>query len=328
MAYVAGSTILDDEYNTFVNSSSAPYGYNHFAGTGALNYGLGQSAIATVSVGGTITAAEWNSLFTGIDNIANHTNDSMTSRTAVEAGDAIAIKSAVAADLATLAASVAAGCTSATAISAGSELQSSTSSTRWNGSHIVEHSITFASNNALRWFFNAGGRMRMSFTRNSNGGSSATSKDSSVDELISAVGNFDLKSGVSTRSGSGETVTTNGLANGVFDLGTGYTILLKLTQDSGTYGGGGAYASMYIDIKAKLNAAASTATVVTMYYRLVDPDSGDSAFTSGNTSGVDQYANYIGTTDFSTRIVAPTTGEGLASVSTISSSAVVSNNTT
>ena len=322
MGYVAGQTILDDEYNTFVNSSSAPYGYNHFAGTGALNYGLGQTEIATNVAGDTITAAEWNSLFTGMDNIANHTNDTLTSTAARSAGDTIAVKSALEADLASLAAEVAGGSTSATAISAGSELRSSTSSTRWTGSHIVEHSITFANNNALRWFFNAGGTMRMSFTRNSNGGGSATSKDSSVDELISAVGNFDLKSGVSTRSGSGETVTTNGLANGVFDLGTGYTVLLKLTQSSGTY------TSMYIDIQAKLNAAIASAVTVTMYYRLVDVDSGDSGYTSGNTSGVDQYANYIGTTDFSTRIVAPTTAQGLASVSTISSSAVVSNNTT
>ena len=322
MAYVAGSKILDGEYNTFVNSSSAPYGYNHFAGTGALNYGLGQSAISTVSVGGTITAAEWNSLFTGMDNIANHTNDTLTSTAARSAGDTIAIKSALEADLASLAAEVAGGSTSATAVSAGSELQSSTSDTRWVGSHIVEHSITFASNNALRWFFNAGGTMRMTFTRNSNGGGSATSKDSSVDELITAIGNFDLKAATSTRSGSGETVTTNGLANGVFDLGTGYTVLLKLTQSSGTY------TSMYIDIQAKLNAAIASATVVTMYYRIVDVDSGDSEYTSGNTSSIDQYENFIGITDFSTRIVAPTTGEGLASVSTISSSAVVSNNTT
>ena len=42
MGYVAGQTILDDEYNTFVNSSSDPFGYNHFAGTGSGVYGLGQ----------------------------------------------------------------------------------------------------------------------------------------------------------------------------------------------------------------------------------------------------------------------------------------------
>ena len=325
MGYTTGEKILDDEYNTFVNSSSSPYGYNHFAGTGALNYGLGQTALATEVAGETIGVTEWNALFTGMDNIANHTNDTLSSTTARTAGDTIAIKSALTTDLATLAASVAAGCTSATAISAGSELQSSTSDTRWVGSHIVEHSITFSSNANLRHFFNAGGTMRMKFTRNSGGyanGSSTSDKDDSVDELITAIGNFDLKAQVSTRSGSGETVTTNGLGNGVMDLGTGYTVLLKLTQASGTY------TSMYVDIQAKLNAAIASATVVTMKYSLVDADSGDEAYTSGNLSSKDVNDNFIGTTDFATHIVAPTTAQGLASVATIASSAVVSNNTT
>ena len=39
MAYTAGDTILDDEYNAFVNNSGSPYGYNHFAGTGSTVYG-------------------------------------------------------------------------------------------------------------------------------------------------------------------------------------------------------------------------------------------------------------------------------------------------
>ncbi len=324
MGYLAGDTILDDEYNTFVNSSSSPFGYNHFAGTGASQYGLGQTHIATVSGGSTtITASQWNTLLTGMDNIANHTNDSLTARTQVTSGDTIAIKSAVEADLATLAASVAGGCVSATAVSEGSELQSSTSDTRWVGTHVVEHSITFSNNNDLRWFFNAGGKMRMKFTRNANAGSSATDKDDSVDELITAIGNFDLGSNVSTRSGSGETLTTNGLANGTQDLGNTYTVLIKLTQASGTY------TSMYVQVEAKLNNTDITdATVVTMKYSLVDADSGDSGYTDGNTSGIDQYENYIGITDFATRIVAPTTAQGLASVATIASSAVVSNNTT
>ena len=259
---------------------------------------------------------------TAITNIANHTNDTITARTAVTSGDTIAIKAAVAADLATLAASVAGGCVNATAVSESAELQSSTSNTRWVGSHTVEHSITFSNNNDLRHFFNAGGKMRMKFTRPGNGGGSATSKDSSVDELISAIGNFDLGAQVSTRSGSGETVSTNGLANGVADLSSSYTTLLILTQDSGTY------TSMNIKIEAKINNSDYTdATVVTMRYTLTDPDSGDSEFTSGNTSGVDQYANFIGQTDFATHTVNPTTAQGLASVAPIASSAEVSNTT-
>ena len=321
MAYQAGDTILATEYNTFVNSSSSPYGYNHFAGTGSGSYGLGQTHIATVTGGATtITASQWNTLFTAMDNIANHTNDTLTSRSAVSAGDTIAIKAAVEADLATLAASVAGGCVNATAISESAELQSSASGTRWNGNHTVEQSITFSSNNDLRHFFNAGGKMRIKITRTGNGGASATSKDSSVDELISALGNFDLGAQVSTRSGSGETLTDN-LANGVADLSSTYTEILVLTQDSGTY------TSMNLKIEAKINNTDYTdATVVTIRTTITDPDAGDGEFTDGNTDTVDQYANFIGTTDVALHTMNPTTDEGLASVTSISGSAEVSNN--
>jgi hypothetical protein len=322
MAYQAGDTILDDQYNTFVNSSSSPFGYNHFAGTGSGVYGLGQTHIATVTGGSTtITASQWNTLFTGMTNIGNHTNDTLTSREQVSAGNTIAIKAAVAADLATLAASVAGGCVNATAISESAELQSSVSGTRWNGNHTVEQSITFANNNDLRHFFNAGGKMRMKLTRNGNGGSSATSKDSSVDELITGMGNFDLGAQVSERSGTTETLTTDGLANGVADLGTSYTTLMLLTQNSGSY------TSMTLQIDAKADTADyNTMQVVTMKLTLTDADGGDGEFTSGNTEGVDQYANFIGQTDVALHTMNPTTGEGLASVASISSSAVVSNN--
>ena len=264
-----------------------------------------------------------------MDNVANHANVSLTSTAAVSAGDAIAIKSALIADLASLATAVAAGSPAATAVTESAELQSSVSGTRWNGNHTVEHSITFASNDNLRFFFNAGGKMRMKFTRNGNAGGSATAKDSSVDELITAIGNFDLKSATSTRSGTGETETTNGLANGIADLSSTYVTLLTLTQASGSYSG-----NMSVKVEAKINNTDySDATVVTMKYTLDDAESGgvvgtglDFTYTSGNLSGIDQYANFIGITDFALHIVEPTTAQGLASVSTIASSAVVSNN--
>jgi hypothetical protein len=322
MAYVAGDKILDDEYNNFLNGTTAGnYGINYIMGTGALDLGLGQTELVAVTAGQTVTATQWNSLFTAMDNISNHTNDTLTSTAARSAGDSVAIKSALNTDLQTLATSVQAGATGATAIAESGELQSSVSSTRWNGNHTVEHSITFANNAALRYFFNSGGTMRMKFTRTANGGGSATSKDSSVDELITATGNFDLKAETSTRSGSGETLTTDGLALGIFDLTTSYQTLMRLTQASGTY------TTMYVDIQAKLNAAIASAVTVTMKYILIDPDGGDEAYQSPNTSSVDQYANYIGTTDFALHTVNPTTAQGLASVAAIASSAVVSNNT-
>ena len=115
MAYVAGDLILDDEYNTFVTSTD-PIGINHIMGTGATVYGLGQTPLdGVVANGNTVTAANWNALLSALDNIGNHTNDSLTARTQVAAGDTIGIKAAIAADLVSLAAEVAAGSPNATA---------------------------------------------------------------------------------------------------------------------------------------------------------------------------------------------------------------------
>jgi len=322
MAYTAGDTILDDEYNAFVNNSSSPFGYNHFAGTGSAQYGLGQSAISTVSAGGTVNAAQWNALMTGIDNIANHTNDTMTSRSAVSAGDTIAIKAAVAADLATLAASVAGGSTGATALTTSSAKQTSNSSSTWSGSHTVEHSVTFANANTMRWFFNAGGKINVAKTRTGNGatGGGATTKDSNWTNLYAALGTIAIGSQASTRSGSGETLTTNGLANGFHDLGTSYTHIIRLTEATSPY------TSNYIDVHAKLDAAVGSAVTITVKTTAND-GAADDTYTSGNTSGVDATPDRNGTHQATITVTSITDAQGLASAIAESSTAVVSNST-
>jgi hypothetical protein len=228
MAYQAGDTIEASTYNTFVNNSSSPYGYNHFAGTGSGAYGLGQSHIPTVTAdAGTITASQWNTLFTGMDNIGNHTNATgLTLRSQVSAGDTIAIKAAVEADLATLAAAVAAGSPNATALGTNA-VGSTTNAGTWTSTSTIERSVTFASADAMRHFFNAGGKIRIdpSCVTGIDG-----IKDDVFNELTTvAIGNLDLGSQSTTRSGSGETLTTNGLANGFHDLTTSYTTLILLT---------------------------------------------------------------------------------------------------
>ena len=323
MAYAAGDLILDDEYNTFVTSTD-PIGINHIMGTGATVYGLGQTELAGVAAGdggNTVTAASWNALLTALDNIGNHTNDSLTARTQVAAGDTIAIKAAIAADLVSLAAEVAGGSTSATAIGAGSELHSSRSGTRYAGSHIVEHTVTFANANAMRFFFNAGGKIRVNLTRVGNGGGSATSKDDSVDEMITAMGNFDIASLASTRSGTSETLTTNGFAVGFQDVTTSYQTIFLLTQANGTY------TSMTLKGELKGNATAGSTVNVTIKMSLTDADGGDGQFTDGNTDSIDQFENFIGTTDFATKLMLPTTAQGLNPVYTLSGSAETSNAT-
>ena len=315
MAYSAGDTILDDEYNEFVNSSSDPYGYNHFAGPGATVYGLNQATISTVSAGGTVQASQWNSLFTGLDNIANHTNVSITA-SSVSAGDTIAIRSALITDLANLAAAVAGGCTSATAIDSPASAGSSTNSGTWNSSSTIERSITFANNATMRAFFNAGGYVRIDPSCVTG---IAGSKDNVFNDLtVTATGNLDLKAHSTTRSGSGETLTTNGLANGFHDLGTGYTVLLKLTSNNS------GYTSDTVTYSAKLNAAVSSATVLTIKMVSTDP-AADTTYTSPNTSGVPANPNEAPRMTLALLTANPNDTQGLAADITPSSNAQVSN---
>jgi len=318
MAYVAGDKILDDEYNTFVNSSSSPYGYNHFAGTGSAEYGLGQTHIATVSGGSTtITASQWNTLLTGLDNIADHTNASVTARTQVTAGDTIAIKAAVEADLATLAAAVAGGSTSATALGTNAVGSSSNSGT-WNGTSTIERSVTFANADKMRWFFNAGGKIRID-------PSCVTGIDGSKDDVFSdltatAIGNLDFGAHATTRSGSGETLTTNGLANGFYDISTSYVTLIKLTSDNS------GYTSNTVEIQAKLNAAPGSATVVTI--KMISTDAADdTTYTSGNTDGVPANPNEAPRMTLALIEVYPTDAQGLSAAIQAASNAEVSNST-
>jgi len=319
MAYVAGDTILDDEYNTFVNSAVSPYGYNHFAGTGSGEYGLGQTSIPVTSAGTTIQASQWNTLFTGMDNIANHTNDTLTTRSQVSAGDTIAIKAAVETDLATLAASVAGGCVNATALTTSSALQTvTTASEGWDTSATQEVSVTFADADTMRHFFNAGGKVRVTVGTTQG---STNPKDQAFIDLGTALGNIDIAAQSTLRSGSGETLTTNGLANGFHDLGTGYTVLIKLTSDNSNY------TSNTVEIAAKLDAAVGTAVTMTIRMIATDP-ADDSQYTSPNTSGVPAAVNDTPRMVTTLFTLSPNTSEGLGTALGISSSATGANSTT
>lgn len=322
MAYTAGDTILDDEYNNFVGSTSSPFGINHIGGTGSAQYGLGESAVATVSAGDTINASQWNTLFSAMDVVAAHTADSITSTTNKSAGDSIAIVSALQTDLATLAASVAAGSPNTTAVSTSGALQSPVSSSTWNTSFTTEMSVTFANADKMRHFFNAGGKIRVDadvIGSGLAGDGSGPGIDASWTQIYAALGNLDIASQSSTRSGSGETLTTNGLANGFHDLGTGYTTIITLSDN--TY----PYASNNLKVEAKLNAAVGTATVITV--RMTSTDGTSNFSYSGNNPEGSDSQSYRNGQHRHRLFTISTTSASLANAHAQSSTATVSNST-
>jgi hypothetical protein len=331
MAYAVGDTITTSEYNgllTNTNSSGTPpaFGINHIFGTGTLEYGLGQTALSSVAVTDTIQAAQWNSLFTSMNNVALHAGVTLTSTTAKSAGDTIQIISALTTDLNTLAAAVASGCesqanggptgatgtanlTTSAALLTTASSAAAGSPPRWNDSHAVEHVFTFASANAARHYFNAGGKLQINVTRTAGGSSTgtATAKDTSVDELIAGLGDFKLGAQISTENGSGETQTGD-LTIGFYNLTTDYQTICIITQNNGVYSG---YMNIKIEAKANATVSGGTATVVTIKTTIADPTLADSThddeWMSPNAASVNQYANFIGVTNVVCRTLTPNT---------------------
>tara|TARA_B100000212_G_C27244156_1_gene477296 strand:+ start:274 stop:792 length:519 start_codon:yes stop_codon:yes gene_type:complete len=171
----------------------------------------------------------------------------------------------------------------------------------------------------MRAFFNGGGFIRIdpSATTGIDG-----DKDTVFSDLTAtAIGNLDLKAQSTTRSGSGETLTTNGLSNGFHDLGTGYTTLIKLTSDNS------GYTSNTVEISAKLDAAVNSATVITI--KMVSTDAAaDDTFTAGNTDGVPANPNEAPQMTLALIEHFPTNAQGLASNIQSASNAEVSNSVT
>jgi hypothetical protein len=320
MAYVAGDTILDDEYNAFLNNTSGTIGINHTMGTGATVYGLGQTELGSVDgTSTTVTAASWNALLTAMDNIGDHTNDTLTARTQVAAGDTIAIKAAIAADLVSLAAEVAGGSTSATALTTSSALQTvTTASEGWDSTATQAVSVTFANANNMRYFFNGGGKVRITVGTTQ---AATSSKDQAFIDLGTALGNLDIASLATTRSGSGETLTTNGLANGFQDLTTSDVVLIKLTSDNSTYTGN------HIVISAKTTGGnGNSGNAVSMIITMVATDgAGDTQYTAGNTSSVAAAAKDTPKMVTTLYTLTPSTAQGLNPVYGISASAAPTN---
>jgi hypothetical protein len=310
MAYVAGDTILDDHYNAFVTNATSPYGINHIIGVGDGAYGLGQTEISDLAVAGeTITATKWNSLFTAMDTVASQNNLAITATAARTAGDTIAQIGALETDLASLASAVAGGSVNAsTGVTAASADVTQTASVVYDQSHISEVSFTFLGGDEARWFFNAGGRLRVTIT---NTATNSTSKDSLIQGLIDQMGTFDLRATTSTITGTTADTVGGDLNIGYYDLTTSYQTIFQLTESTGTYS---ATYNNYIILKIEAKTSAAHADgrnnngeVVTIKVSTIVDDGVYTDYDATNVAGTPVEAESAGPTNHLYGTVDPNT---------------------
>jgi len=276
MTYTAGGLIQAVDYNTFAQGGASPdanvANINTIWGVGTLDKGWGQSTtLSTVAAPSTVTATQWSDMFSRFTSIASQTNTTVTAIANPTVGDTIALKNNFSTNLT----SCFTNRNNAAAV--GSTITASgvaTRSTPWNTTLTATHTITFATAAAARYFFNAGGRITWAGARS---GGSATSENTAWSDLLTACGTLNFTTGTSTQAIAGTSYTgttkTGGSGSpatylttvGFYDLTTSDQEVFK--QLDSTY----LYTSNFVSINIKANAAAGSATVVTITVVFSDP---------------------------------------------------------
>ena len=286
MTYSAGSTILAADYNGFANDSANNIG-NVWA-VGSTDKGWGQSNIANVAAAGTVTATQWATLVNTLTTMGQQTGVTITSRSAPVAGNTISILANVATDINNLTLyrgnAVASGTEYGTFTGTTSQANPTGSGqTAWT--ITFTHTVTFATAAALRYFFNAGGIVRLKYGKSSTG----TDIDPDWNTFTGLCGSINLTgrvnganqtiaaqvyTGTTRIGGSGGTQTTLATTTGWYNLIGTPTTIFQLNNTASPYTG------EYI----RTTATATSTTVLTLVTTWVQP-AVSAAGTTCNISG-------------------------------------------
>lgn len=274
MTYAQNGLIQLNDYNTFVqNANIAAPSVNTMWATGSGSKGYGQSALPTIAANATVTANNWSSLVSTTSNIAQHQGSSLASVTTPTVGA-----------LVTAQANIATNITNTYNNSLNASIQSSTTantvvrSTTWNNAITFTHTITFASGNAARYFFNAGGQIKITashansaaginllFNRLAASGTGIgtivlSAPSSGVANIVGT--NFN---GVTRINGGGNTPSTLEINRGYYGLSTSNVNIFTQSASSGPSG----YLNSFIRVIARTNGTVGgngdNGSVITLY---------------------------------------------------------------
>ena len=290
MTYVSGGLIQATDYNGFV-STTANANVNDVWGTGSGDKGWGQTALATVAATNTVTATQWASLVNTIASMASQVNYTPTARSAPTAGQTIGILAALNTDLTNITSqrlNTNVNGSQYTAWTGTNSKTGTTSGATWT--ITFTNTVTFASANAARYFFNAGGRIKLDVSKTATG----QTGDPEWNDLANTLcGDIFFTAGTATQTivgvsytgttkiGGTGTPSTLATTTGFYDLtaGAAATIIYKQFADTAPY------TSNFIQHSVALNAAATVLTFTTLWSASDgDPISGGTA-SSGATPG-------------------------------------------
>ena len=271
MSYAQNGLIEATDFNTLVgaNPETAANKLNTTWAIGGTTAGYGQTAVSQVSAGGTVIATgQWNALVANTASAASHSGSSITSVTAPTSGGTVTYLSAIPTNLTTIYTN------RRNAASQGSTITNTTTrATSWQNGITFTHTITFASGDAARYFFNAGGQIKMTASHPTGTGINLLFSDLASDTgtvTMSAPNSGTISiastnySGI-TKIGGGGNAPTVDANKGYFGLTTSNATAFTQLADSGPSG----YLSSFIRYIVKSNGTqgsnGDTGSVVTIY---------------------------------------------------------------
>lgn len=217
MSYAQGDKIDASDYNNLINGSNQ---LNTVWGTGTGNAGYGQTAVSAVSQTGLITAPQWATLINTLNSIRTHQTGSGSGISAVTSGQKIDY-------IGTLQTSINSAYTDRLSFASNSAVSASvggTLSTAWTGS-ATSATITrafgarcaFGSGDQARYFFNAGGRIKLNVSGTQN--ASTSGRTNAIIDLLTYMGGVALFGATTNggRTGAGGTLGTNDTAKGYWN---------------------------------------------------------------------------------------------------------------
>jgi hypothetical protein len=290
MTYSVGGLIQAADYNGFVGPSSAGgngnANLNDIWNIGATDKGWGQTVVSNPVAGDIVTATQWATLVNNLTTAAAQTGTTITSRTAPVAGNTIDILAALNTDLTNITTNRGNAAASGTEVGTFSGTTSKTSATgsgQAGWTITFTHTITFPSANQARYFWNAGGLVRIQYGKTSTG----TDHDPDWNQMAGWCGSIFLSgrvnsasqtiagqayTGTTRLSGSGGSQTTLTTTTGWYNLVGTPTTIFQLNNTT----------SPYSPEFIRTTATQTSSTVLTLVTTWVD----DGTPTPGATSNI------------------------------------------
>lgn len=240
MTYASQNLVQASDYNTFAggNIANVSSQLNSVLGSGKGNAGYGQSAVSNVTAqSDLITATQWTTLVNGVNKVRKHQSGAgFTNLSTYTAATIVNANNDISSNLTSAYTNRLTFAANGTTTTGSTYSPNFTAPNDTNPATFeITRTATFASADQARYFFNAGGQIKLFVTSVTNGG--GTNRGASLATL--AATNFEsltfLAANNGGRTGAGGTVTSSDTGLGYYDATTSNTSALLLTGTTSSY---------------------------------------------------------------------------------------------